>query len=78
MMNLEQSEALAVNLEQAAQDKATLQKRLKDSLVKEGKQKFIVAKSLIIILLFIILLFNCRGTIAQSLQFRGTAETFGA
>lgn len=37
-MNLEQSEALALNLEQAAQDKATLQKRLQDSLNKEGKQ----------------------------------------
>lgn len=39
-MNLEQSEALAVNLEQAAQDKATLQKRLQDSLEKEGKQHY--------------------------------------
>lgn len=37
MMNLEQSEALALNLEQAAQDKVTLQKRLQDSLNKEGK-----------------------------------------
>lgn len=37
MMNLEQSEALAVNLEQEAQDKAALQKRLQDSLEKEGK-----------------------------------------
>jgi len=37
-MNLEQSEALAVNLEQAAQDKVALQKRLQDSLEKEGKQ----------------------------------------
>lgn len=36
MMNLEQSEALALNLEQAAQDKVTLQKRLQDSLEKEG------------------------------------------
>ncbi|CAL1673043.1 unnamed protein product [Lasius platythorax] len=38
MMNLEQSEALALNLEQAAQDKATLQKRLQDSLNKEEVQ----------------------------------------
>lgn len=38
MMNLEQSEVLAVNLEQAAQEKDTLQKRLQDSLEKEGKQ----------------------------------------
>ena len=37
MMNLEQSEALALNLEQAAQDKVTLQKRLQHSLEKEGK-----------------------------------------
>ncbi|XP_076249460.1 citron Rho-interacting kinase isoform X2 [Calliopsis andreniformis] len=35
MMNLEQSEALALNLEQAAQDKVVLQKRLQDSLEKE-------------------------------------------
>ncbi|KOC65239.1 Citron Rho-interacting kinase [Habropoda laboriosa] len=35
MMNLEQSEVLALNFEQAAQDKATLQKRLQDSLEKE-------------------------------------------
>lgn len=35
MMNLEQSEAHALNLEQAAQDKAALQKRLQDSLEKE-------------------------------------------
>ncbi|XP_054009633.1 citron Rho-interacting kinase-like isoform X1 [Hylaeus anthracinus] len=35
VMNLEQSEALAMNLEQAAQDKAALQKRLQDSLEKE-------------------------------------------
>ncbi|XP_026672144.1 uncharacterized protein LOC108628228 [Ceratina calcarata] len=35
MMNLEQSEALALNLEQVAQDKAALQKRLQDSLDKE-------------------------------------------
>lgn len=35
-MNLEQSEAHALNLEQAAQDKAALQKRLQDSLEKEG------------------------------------------
>lgn len=39
MMNLEQSEALALNLEQAAQDKAVLQKRLQHSLEKEGKNK---------------------------------------
>lgn len=39
-MNLEQSEALAVNLEQAAQDKVTLQKKLQDSLKKEGKQNY--------------------------------------
>lgn len=37
-MNLEQSEALAVNLEQAAQDKVALQKRLQDSLEKESKK----------------------------------------
>lgn len=36
MMNLEQNEALALNLEQATQDKAALQKRLQDSLEKEG------------------------------------------
>lgn len=41
MINLEQSEALALNLEQAAQDKVTLQKRLQDSLNKEGKQSYI-------------------------------------
>lgn len=40
MMNLEQSEALALNLEQAAQEKVTLQKRLQDSLNKEGKQSY--------------------------------------
>lgn len=40
MINLEQSEALALNLEQAAQDKATLQKRLQDSLNKEGEQSY--------------------------------------
>lgn len=40
MINLEQSEALALNLEQAAQDKVTLQKRLQDSLNKEGKQSY--------------------------------------
>ncbi|XP_071572923.1 citron Rho-interacting kinase isoform X2 [Temnothorax nylanderi] len=38
MINLEQSEALAVNLEQAAQDKVVLQKRLQDSLQKEEDQ----------------------------------------
>lgn len=38
MINLEQSEALAVNLEHAAQDKAALQKRLQDSLEKEEEQ----------------------------------------
>lgn len=37
MMNLEQSETHALNLEQAAQEKVTLQKRLQDSLEKEGK-----------------------------------------
>lgn len=37
MLNLEQSETLALNLEQAAQDKVALQKRLQDSLEKEGK-----------------------------------------
>lgn len=37
MINLEQSEANALNLERAAHDKATLQKRLQDSLEKEGK-----------------------------------------
>lgn len=36
-MNLEQSEALALNLEQATQDKVALQKRLQDSVEKEGK-----------------------------------------
>lgn len=39
-MNLEESEALAVNLEQAAQDKVALQRRLQDSLEKEGKQNY--------------------------------------
>jgi len=39
MMNLEQSEALALNLEEAAQDKAALQKRLQHSLEKEGKKR---------------------------------------
>jgi citron Rho-interacting kinase len=38
IINLEQSEALALNLEQAAQDKAALQKRLQDSLEKEEEQ----------------------------------------
>lgn len=51
-MNLEQSEALAVNLEQAAQDKVTLQKRLQDSLEKEGKQNCLEPKSSIIFLLY--------------------------
>lgn len=37
MINLEQSEKLALNLEQATQDKAVLQKRLQNSLEKEGK-----------------------------------------
>lgn len=36
-MNLEQSETLALNLEQATQDKVALQKRLQTSLEKEGK-----------------------------------------
>lgn len=35
IINLEQNETLALNLEQAAQDKAALQKRLQDSLEKE-------------------------------------------
>lgn len=35
-MNLEQNETLALNLEQATQDKVALQKRLQDSLDKEG------------------------------------------
>ncbi|KAI4502502.1 hypothetical protein M0802_002414 [Mischocyttarus mexicanus] len=36
IINLEQNETLALNLEQVTQDKAALQKRLQDSLDKEG------------------------------------------
>lgn len=36
IINLEQNETLALNLEQATQDKVALQKRLQDSLDKEG------------------------------------------
>lgn len=46
MMNLEQSEALTLNLEQATQDRATLQKRLQDSLEKEGT--FLKASNILI------------------------------
>lgn len=38
IVDLEQRETLAENLEQVTQDKAILQKRLQDSLKKEGKQ----------------------------------------
>lgn len=38
IINLEQRETLAINLEQVTQDKAVLQKRLQDSLKKEGKR----------------------------------------
>lgn len=58
-MNLEQSEALAVNLEQAAQDKVTLQKRLQDSLEKEGKQDYLYKRNHQSLFFYIILSFNC-------------------
>lgn len=79
MINLEQSEALALNLEQAAQDKVALQKRLKDSLEKEGKIYKERNSSIIFLycLFFSLSCFDYRGTHAQSRQLRGVVKTFG-
>lgn len=57
MLNLEQSETLALNLEQAAQDKVALQKRLQDSLEKEGKLYVRRKKSSALLYCFVFYLF---------------------